>query len=1074
MKRTVIGILAHVDAGKTTLSEAMLYISGSIRSFGRLGRQGMRETDQEIIRMIETAAVPPSPVPTSRDQPKPAMVPSFVRKSKPTRGGGPLARGIRAEERGDLLLAESCYREVLKGPVDAAYEKAATRLAADYARQDVERTIAFIDEVVPRVSAECQRKLDYQKFLCLKKSKRTDEAYELAKQLNQSLPNDALTLFIQQYAYEQEGTWSVNSYLLNPATTAYGELLARDPEFAVLEELGEAALDERYKAVGAEQKRLESSIPGMQRGRCKYQSPDIAAKEERFSLVRCCLNFWRDRKGAEVMCVEARRDWRNLFLWRFYRAVFEEVGASFETKLALLVWTVRCAWRGETHDYYQDVMTYALLLLVSGAPREALQAAFWLDQRHVLQPELEARLAALANLRPADCARVREIAVGYGLVRLLPSLRGAVVKAEDEIAAQAYETLVAEVHAFRVSELKPPSLERIEAARRLLKKKRLGPFRNRLQLDLILNAVGEYIGCVAYPQKDACLDKLRGQWRIFRDRYVLQAPSLLTVDVFLPLLQKLVSEVEADFGKATSKSVPLKLSVRSATRAADSNALNLELELHSCEIGAPTIRTGAFFIADADGRPRVDEPDGIYEGEGLVGGATYGCALPFQPQAKDLAEGDAGSAHLNVLFRYTLEDGENREAVLTCAFDLPEIEADVLDSRNPYGPYQGLPAVGSFFVGRDKVMGRLFQAFADGPGGQCRVLWGLRRSGKTSIRDNLAERLKALGDVVLVSLDAQAWTEDAESRFTEELVSGVKIQERVRDRDELSEMLSQISADARDVKLDCVSEHLRRQGLRLVVLLDEASTLYNNYLERGRSKEALYRAQDFLRFLLTNLAARRFHLLLIGQDTMKGFLGERFLGNEFSKMPEVPLPLGCLREPDVRRLVLLGFPNLRDGRPRVTEAAFAEIFRLTGGAPLFVQGLLFRLYEHMVDHPHRVVVDVDEVQAARDVLCWGLQDEDLAGEGRLTWGAFEQWTNLRRLDVSAEDLKALYRRIAASTKDGRWCVLEDVARSEQEKTLVEHLRKLSILKKTEGKYCFTVPLFGDWLRANSPDCEEDR
>ena len=36
MKRTVIGILAHVDAGKTTLSEAMLYCSGSIRTFGRV------------------------------------------------------------------------------------------------------------------------------------------------------------------------------------------------------------------------------------------------------------------------------------------------------------------------------------------------------------------------------------------------------------------------------------------------------------------------------------------------------------------------------------------------------------------------------------------------------------------------------------------------------------------------------------------------------------------------------------------------------------------------------------------------------------------------------------------------------------------------------------------------------------------------------------------------------------------------------------------------------------------------------------------------------------------------------
>ncbi len=36
MKRTVIGMLAHVDSGKTTLSEAMLYRSGEIRKLGRV------------------------------------------------------------------------------------------------------------------------------------------------------------------------------------------------------------------------------------------------------------------------------------------------------------------------------------------------------------------------------------------------------------------------------------------------------------------------------------------------------------------------------------------------------------------------------------------------------------------------------------------------------------------------------------------------------------------------------------------------------------------------------------------------------------------------------------------------------------------------------------------------------------------------------------------------------------------------------------------------------------------------------------------------------------------------------
>ena len=36
MKRLSIGLLAHVDSGKTTLSEAMLYRSGEIRKLGRV------------------------------------------------------------------------------------------------------------------------------------------------------------------------------------------------------------------------------------------------------------------------------------------------------------------------------------------------------------------------------------------------------------------------------------------------------------------------------------------------------------------------------------------------------------------------------------------------------------------------------------------------------------------------------------------------------------------------------------------------------------------------------------------------------------------------------------------------------------------------------------------------------------------------------------------------------------------------------------------------------------------------------------------------------------------------------
>ena len=36
MKKIVLGILAHVDAGKTTLSEALLHTCGAIRTVGRV------------------------------------------------------------------------------------------------------------------------------------------------------------------------------------------------------------------------------------------------------------------------------------------------------------------------------------------------------------------------------------------------------------------------------------------------------------------------------------------------------------------------------------------------------------------------------------------------------------------------------------------------------------------------------------------------------------------------------------------------------------------------------------------------------------------------------------------------------------------------------------------------------------------------------------------------------------------------------------------------------------------------------------------------------------------------------
>lgn len=50
MKTLVLGILAHVDAGKTTLSEALLYLSGTIRKIGRVDKKDSFLDNNEMER----------------------------------------------------------------------------------------------------------------------------------------------------------------------------------------------------------------------------------------------------------------------------------------------------------------------------------------------------------------------------------------------------------------------------------------------------------------------------------------------------------------------------------------------------------------------------------------------------------------------------------------------------------------------------------------------------------------------------------------------------------------------------------------------------------------------------------------------------------------------------------------------------------------------------------------------------------------------------------------------------------------------------------------------------------------
>ena len=50
---SIIGILAHVDAGKTTLTEALLYQTGAIRRLGRVDKKTLTLTHTSLKEAAE-------------------------------------------------------------------------------------------------------------------------------------------------------------------------------------------------------------------------------------------------------------------------------------------------------------------------------------------------------------------------------------------------------------------------------------------------------------------------------------------------------------------------------------------------------------------------------------------------------------------------------------------------------------------------------------------------------------------------------------------------------------------------------------------------------------------------------------------------------------------------------------------------------------------------------------------------------------------------------------------------------------------------------------------------------------
>ena len=180
--------------------------------------------------------------------------------------------------------------------------------------------------------------------------------------------------------------------------------------------------------------------------------------------------------------------------------------------------------------------------------------------------------------------------------------------------------------------------------------------------------------------------------------------------------------------------------------------------------------------------------------------------------------------------------------------------------------------------------------------GQAFVLYGQARSGKSSIRENLANKLRTVGDGRIF------YTEVSVHKWTENMLSGkqpleflvfdllVSVRSKLKEMgvwtDEVRSEYAEIPPEYHAKKIEFLGNKLRDLGFLWVVAIDEFTDLYDILITSAKDDDVAKRILDILRALKGVLESHppAFNLLLIGQDSMPLFK-DRFW-NKFSVSKE--------------------------------------------------------------------------------------------------------------------------------------------------------------------------------------------
>jgi hypothetical protein len=423
-------------------------------------------------------------------------------------------------------------------------------------------------------------------------------------------------------------------------------------------------------------------------------------------------------------------------------------------------------------------------------------------------------------------------------------------------------------------------------------------------------------------------------------------------------------------------------------------------------------------------------------------------------RVSDLAMG-VGEITIPLSLRYRCASGHTEETPDRTLLAVLEPARKFVTVTNPYSRYSGGTPVEEqkMFFGRRELLDRIHCEVTSGPLGQCFVLYGQKRSGKSSVLRQLSNRLRPPNLPVYLSLGTID-TAKAERSFIQACIDS--LYERLVHDFDMTDILE--NHWPREFQVDASPiESFRRSVLaatrllqarkgwrnaRLIFLIDEFTYVYE-YIREGLLTPA------FMRQWKSLLESRTFDAVLVGQDTMPRFKDE--YPNEFGVTHDERI--SYLSGEEARALA--ENPIAMGGESRYKGTALDRLISLTAGSAFYLQIFCDRLVQHL--NRNRLVFITESVVG--DVL-----EQLIIGPSALLGDKFDPL------------ITAAGESVALAPKDRYYALLTRVALNPsitstevgpEDASLVRDLISREVLERdASGQLHIRVGLFAEWLKAN--------